>query len=253
MIVLAYEDEPSLPALVGDLNAVLRSLADRHEIVIVDDGSPDDTRAVAAGLVKQYDVVSERHAVNRGVGAAFSTGAQAWRYDIIGYMDGDGQFAPEDIPAVAALLQSADAACGIRARRADPLSRRIISRVYRFVLARIFGLAVPDVNCGLKLFTRRYLEAVGPLESTGSFFDAELLVKGSAAGMRIAAAPVQHFPRRHGTARGASRSSVVSAIDTMTSPGMRRYWQSGLDARVLGMTIKIPAALMRPAGPQNPR
>lgn len=120
MIVLAYENAPCLAALVHDLVVVLASLTEQYEVVIVDDGSGDGTPTVVDALVRQGGVVSHRHPVNQGVGAAFATGVQAARYDRIGYIDGDGQLAAGDLYALAGLLESADAACGIRASRADP-------------------------------------------------------------------------------------------------------------------------------------
>lgn len=243
MVVLTYEDTRSLRAVVRELDAVLRSLGDDYEIVVVDDGSRDETPSVVEGLVRDYGVVSNRHPDNRGVGAAFATGVRTARYDRIGYIDGDGQFAPDDLKTLAALLGSADAACGVRTKRADSLGRRIISGVYNLAVRRVFGLDVLDVNCGLKLFTRGFLETVGPLESAGPFYDAELLVKGRASGLAIAQASVRHLPRRHGTARGASRASIFAAIEEMTSAGMRPYWRQTIGAQILGTTLRIMGAL----------
>ena len=243
MIVLAYQDALSLPAVVRELDLVLRSLADEHEIVVVDDGSQDQTASVVEALAREYALVSKRHPTNRGVGAAFETGVSASRFDRIGYIDGDGQYVVEDLRILVALLESADAASGIRTDRADLPTRRLISAVYNLVLRQLFGLDRRDANCGLKLFTRRFLETVGPLHSAGPFYDAELLVKGQAAGLTIAEAPVRHRPRRHGTARGASLASITSAIEGMTNPNMRPYWRQAPGARILGRLLRLAVTL----------
>lgn len=223
MVVLAYNDGPSLPALLRGVSSVLQSCADDHEIIVVDDGSSDRTAAIVEELSEKIDRLRLlRHGRNRGVGAAFRSGVMAARGDVIGYIDGDGQYDPLDIPPLLARLQVVDAVAGLRHHRADPLHRRLISHCYNGLIRTLFGLSVQDVNSGLKLFRRRFLEVGTPLEADSPFFDAELLIKGTAAGGSFEELPVKHLPRLHGHASGGSLRSIWTTLRELRSSRIRR-------------------------------
>ena len=241
MIVLAYDDAPTLPALIRGLDQVLARMTHEFEIIVVDDGSDDATPEVIASLSGLRGLRLVRHPSNRGVGAAFRTGVEAARFEIVGYIDGDGQLAPDDIVPLMSELEHGDAVSGIRVRRADPVPRIVLSRVYNWVVRSLFGLTVTDVNAGLKLYRRRFLDAVGPIESQGSFYDTEILVKGLAAGLRVRERRVHHLPRRHGRGRGASPRSIDSVVQSITAPGMSRYRAPTLTARLIHWMLRLAA------------
>ena len=241
MIVLAYNDAPALPALITSLHQVLARMTREFEIIVVDDGSDDATPEVIACLSSLGGLRFVRHPRNRGVGAAFRTGVEAARFDIVGYIDGDGQLVPGDIVLLMSELEDGDAVAGVRARRADSALRIWLSRVYNWVVRSLFGVTVSDVNAGLKLYRRRFLNAVGPIESQGSFFDTEILVKGLAEGVRVRERRVHHLPRRHGRGRGASLRSIDSVLQSITSPAMRRYRRPTLTAGLIHWALRLAA------------
>jgi len=214
MVVLAFRDAPALPELVADLERALGPAAPGSEVVIVDDGSGDDTLAVAETLAaSRPGVRAVGHRANRGVGAAFRTGVEAATGEIVGYIDGDGQYLPDDLPKLLAIVSGgADVASGIRVRRADPWSRSVVSSVYRTVLRAVYGLRLRDVNSGLKLYRRGALESAWPLLSDGPFYDAEVLIKLDRAGAKIVETPIRHRTRRYGRAGGASLASIRGAV-----------------------------------------
>lgn len=235
VVVLAYDDAPTLPRLVPQLRNVLSSLTPDFEILIVDDGSKDATPAVSAELaVLSSEVKLVRHEVNRGVGAAFRAGWQASTHDWVGYIDGDGQYEPADFVRLAAALSAgAQMASGLRVRRADPLLRSGASAVYNGLLRGIYGAPLRDTNSGIKLYTRDLLMAVSPLLSDGSFFDAEILIKSARSGYRIVEVPVTHRPRRHGRAMGLSASNVRDALTGLANDHWRDDMRPGVAARAL--------------------
>ena len=100
---------------------------------------------------------------------------------------------------------------GYRIRRADPPLRLAYARAYRACLRLFFGLQVRDPDCACKLFTRGSLEGVN-VESGGAFFSAELLIKLSARGKRLAEVGVPHYPRTAGSPTGAKPSVVFRAV-----------------------------------------
>ncbi len=218
MLVLAYNDSSSLPGLVRVLSSVLESCSSEYEIVVVDDGSSDQTVGTIEQLRQEIPHLHlVRHPQNRGVGAAFRSGVMASKGDIVGYIDGDGQYDPCDIASLLVTLDVADAVSGLRQQRADPLSRKLISLVYNWIIRWLFRVPLRDVNSGLKLFRRHFLEVAFPLQSDGPFFDAEVLTKGIAAGHRVLEVPVTHSPRLHGRASGGSLGSICFTLSELCS------------------------------------
>ena len=214
----AHNEAENLRGLVDEALATLPGLADTFEIVIVDDGSRDETPAIAdelAGANPQVRVV--HHATNLGYGAAIRSGFAAARHATIAFTDGDRQFRIADLGRLIERLESGDvdAVVGYRIRRADPLARTLYARLYRLANRVFFGLRVRDVDCACKLFTRSSLEGVN-VESGGAFLSAELLVKFRARGRRLAEVGVPHHPRTAGSPTGAKPSVVLRAV--------REFW-----------------------------
>jgi glycosyltransferase involved in cell wall biosynthesis len=200
--------------LVEEALATLPSLAGTFEIVIVDDGSKDETPALADELAGAHaEVRAVHHATNLGYGAALRSGFAAARYANLAFTDGDRQFKVADLGRLIERLGAGDvdAVVGYRIRRADPLSRTVYARLYRLANLIFFGLTVRDVDCACKLFRRAALEGVN-VESGGAFFSAELLIKLRAAGRRLAEVGVPHYPRTAGRPTGAKPQVVLRAV-----------------------------------------
>jgi len=212
----AHNEEANLRGLVEEALATLPDLADRFEVIVVDDGSQDATASIATGLAESHsDVVRlVRHPVNLGYGAALRSGFAAARYELICFTDGDRQFKVADLGRLTSRLADPDApdvVAGFRIRRADPLVRTLYARAYRLANRLLFGLRVRDVDCACKLFRRAALEDLR-VESGGAFFSAELLIKLQAAGASVAEVGVPHYPRTAGSATGAKPRVVLRAV-----------------------------------------
>ena len=211
----AHNEAANLRGLVEEALATLPNLADRFEIVIVNDGSRDETPAIADELTAANPGVvrAVHHRTNLGYGAALRSGFAAASFDRLAFTDGDRQFKVADLGRLMERLQAggADAVVGYRIKRADPLVRSVYARLYRLANRIFFGLTVRDVDCACKLFTRASLEGVN-VESGGAFFSAELLIKLRARGRRIAEVGVPHYPRTAGSPTGAKPSVVFRAV-----------------------------------------
>jgi glycosyltransferase involved in cell wall biosynthesis len=188
----AHNEEANLEALVEEALSSLPSLAERFEIIAVDDGSRDRTPAIADALAKRHPDLFRvvHHPTNLGYGAALRSGFRAARFDLIAFIDGDRQFKVADVGRLTERLAAPDApdvVVGYRLKRADPPIRRWYARIYRLANRIFFGVRVRDIDCACKLFRR---EALVPIRvaSGGAFFTAELLVKlrfeGSPTGAR---------------------------------------------------------------------
>ena len=210
----AHNEAANLRGLVDEALGTLPALAETFEIIIVNDGSRDETPAIADELAAAHpEVRAVHHPTNLGYGAALRSGFAAARHEHLAFTDGDRQFQVADLGRLIERLAAgdADAVVGYRIRRADPLVRTVYAKLYRLANLIFFGLKVRDVDCACKLFTRASLEGVN-VESGGAFFSAELLIKLRARGRRLAEVGVPHYPRTAGSPSGAKPQVVVRAV-----------------------------------------
>jgi glycosyltransferase involved in cell wall biosynthesis len=210
----AHNEAANLRGLVDEALATLPSLAETFEVVIVDDGSRDETPGIADELAAADSRVrAVHHPRNLGYGAALRTGFATARHDLIAFTDGDRQFRVADIGRLTSRYAEggAQAVVGFRIRRADPFVRTLYARAYRLANRIFFRLAVTDVDCACKLFRRDALRGIS-VESGGAFFSAELLIKLRAAGRTVVEVGIPHYPRTAGSPTGAKPQVILRAV-----------------------------------------
>ncbi len=221
----AHNEADNLDPLVAEALEALPQLADRFEIICVDDGSRDGTAEMADRLAAEHpDVVRVvHHATNRGYGGALRSGFGAARFDLVAFTDGDRQFRVADLgrlldamatplsAGTSGTLSASDVVVGYRLKRADPPVRLAYARVYRACLRLFFGLRLRDVDCACKLFRRSALTDIR-VASSGAFLSAELLIKLKESGAAISEVGVPHYPRTAGRASGADPRVVATAV-----------------------------------------
>lgn len=196
----AFNDAPALPDLLAKTFETLQRLVDDFEVIVVNDGSADDTATVLEQLRIQYHphlrIVT--HPVNRGYGAALRSGFEAATKEFVFYTDGDGQYDPRELEL---LLGAAGPDTGIvngyKKQRSDALHRILIGKTYNWIVRRMFGVRVRDVDCDFRLIRRRYLDP-SKLESTGGTICIELVRQLERNGAPLVEVPVTHLPRLHG-------------------------------------------------------
>lgn len=217
----AYNDEGNIRNTVESVVSTFNRLSLDHEIVIVDDGSPDNTGAVADQLALEYDTVRVvHHKTNRGYGGALRTGfREASGFDLLTYTDGDGQYDFSEFELLLNALKDEACVIGYRLNRADGLLRDIQTKVYGLLLRFLFKLRVKDVNCSLKLYSRSALDGI-EIESDSAFLDGEVLIKLSRNGVQFIEVGVHHHPRLHGEASGSKVSVITGTIRDVFS-----YWR----------------------------
>lgn len=211
----AYFDEKNLPVLIPRVVAFLSSVAARFEIIIVDDGSPDGTGAVADALARRYPPVRViHHPRNLGYGAALMTGFAAARNEYVMYTDGDGQYDVAEFGPYLPLLADHDVLSGYATRKAVTGGRIVQSAVFNWLVRLLFGVFLKDINCSMKIYKKTVIDAI-PMRSRSAFIDAEMLIRAHRAGFRIAQFPVTHHPRLTGIASGSRPSVIFGTIADM--------------------------------------
>jgi len=152
IVIPAFNEEPAVRRVIGELREVLRPYGVRAEIIVVDDGSTDGTaRAASAAGARVI-----RHRSNRGYGASLKTGIAAARHDIVLITDADGTYPAEHIPDLLAQMDRNDMVVGARVGRKVhiPLVRRPAKWVLNRLANYLTGARIPDLNSGLRVFRK---------------------------------------------------------------------------------------------------
>jgi glycosyltransferase involved in cell wall biosynthesis len=221
VIVPAKNEAASLPQLVDEIAEALRPLcgnrgADGHgpplggfEIVVVDDGSTDQTPRVLRRLAEIYPEVRPLTlAGNVGQSPATAAGFRAARGDWVATLDADLQNDPADLAALWAALPGYDAALGWRTKREDVWSKRVISRCANRVRNQVLGQSIRDTGCSVRIFSRAMALRLPMFHGCHRFFGPLLLREGC----RIVQLPVNHRPRPHGRSHYTLRNRSLRVI-----------------------------------------
>ncbi|MEM9070773.1 MAG: glycosyltransferase family 2 protein [Myxococcota bacterium] len=213
LILPCYNEGPNVDRAVQEAFETAKEVASAFEIVVVDDGSADDTADRARALQKTIpELVLVQHPVNRGYGAALRTGFRAARFPWVFYTDGDAQFDSRQLCDVVDQVQEGAVLAGYRSPRQDhSVLRTGLGRAWTFLANASLGLAVADVNCAFKVFPKALLDAI-PMESQGAAIDAEILAEARHRGLPIRQVPVAHRPRVAGRATGARADVMLLAV-----------------------------------------
>jgi glycosyltransferase involved in cell wall biosynthesis len=222
IVVPLYNEAESLPPLVEQLLAALRPLGRSFELVLVDDGSSDDTAAVLRHLAAQTpELVAVLLRRNYGQTPAMSAGFDASRGALIVTLDGDLQNDPADIPLLLERLeQGYDLVSGWRHQRQDPaMSRKLPSRVANRLIARVTGVRLHDYGCSLKAYRRELVEDMNLYGELHRFLPALAFIEGA----RISEVKVNHRARSFGSSKYGIDRTFRVLMDLLTVWFMKRF------------------------------
>jgi glycosyltransferase involved in cell wall biosynthesis len=219
VIFPAFNEEANVAASVEGVRAVLCRHFDEFEIIVVDDGSTDRTRALAEELAARYPEVRVlRHDRNYKLGRTLRTGLAAATKELVFYTDADLPIDFREIPRGVELLlhNGVQVVTGYRLSRSERWWRTVYTVGYNALVDVVFGLRLRDVNFSYKLFQAEALRQL-KLTSEGSFIDVEILARARRAGMIIDEIGVQYFPRRAGRSTLARPGVIVKIIREMAA------------------------------------
>ncbi|MFL5963912.1 MAG: glycosyltransferase family 2 protein [Gaiellaceae bacterium] len=221
IVVPLLNEEATLAALYDEVSKAFARLEDDWELVYVDDGSTDGSYRE---LVRQHNTHENVRVVrlrrNFGKAAALATGIDAAAGDVIVTMDADLQDDPAEIPRLLAKLDDGyDLVSGWKCDRQDPFFRRFVSRIYNGATRWATGVALHDMNCGLKAYRAEVFENVRLYGERHRFVP----VLAHHLGFSVTELPVNHRPRMNGKSRFGIERYLRSPFDLLTIVFMGRY------------------------------
>jgi len=242
----AYNDALSLPALIETTFATLREHASDYEVVVVNDGSQDETGQVLEELARKHSphmrVIT--HEVNRGYGGAIRTGLEAASKEFVFYTDGDGQYDPREmVSLLKAMAPDVGLVNGYKIRRQDPWHRIAIGLLYNRFARFLFRIRIRDIDCDFRLIRKSIIDRVG-LTCTSGTVCVELVRKIELLTSRVVEVPVSHYPRLH----GKSQFFRLKSLATTFAQLCRLYEQLVLSPALLGPVQRL---LTRVSPPRN--
>jgi len=207
-----YNEEANIEAMVRVAQKVLPEVAQKWEIIPVNDGSKDRTREIADRLAQEDpNVRPVHHEKNKGYGGAVISGYEASKNDLVFFTDGDLQFDLREITLLIEKLDEGDLVLGFRKNRRDPVHRKLNAFLWGSLVKMLFGFQVRDVDCAFKLIKRKVVDKVR-LSAGGAMVSTELLARANRAGFRFAEVGVTHYPRKAGQQTGANLKVILRAF-----------------------------------------
>ncbi len=232
VVIPAYNEADSFPELLRELKETLEPLEKTFEVMVIDDGSSDETLNVLKSLKKNYPwlrVVSFR--TNYGKSAALSEAFKTAQGEFIITMDADLQDDPQEIPVLISKLidENYDLISGWKKKRRDPLSKTIPSKFFNFATSRITGIKIHDFNCGLKAYRNEVVKNLVVYGELHRF----LPVLAHWKGFKVGETPVNHRSRKYGKTKFGISRFFNGFFDLITVLFITRYQTTPL--HIFGM------------------
>jgi glycosyltransferase involved in cell wall biosynthesis len=220
----AHNEAENLPSLIENASHFVAKQSFPVEVIVVDDGSKDNSKEVLEGLCERYKFLRfVRHEVNRGYGGALRSGFAAAKAPLIFFTDGDNQFRLDELnDFLVTLKQSgADVVVGYRVNRQDHFMRKVNTFLWGSLVKLLLRVKVRDIDCAYKLFKRESIAALN-FTTTGAMISTELLFNLQRHHFKIEELPVRHYPRTQGNPTGAKLTVIARAFRELFA----FYWRS---------------------------
>jgi len=223
VVLPAYNEAENVGPMIEACLEALPDLAGEFEVILVDDGSTDSTRAEAQEWVDRSGgrVRLLIHDRNLGYGAAIRTGFQHSRMGLIFYTDADRQFDVSELSYFLPMMRDHDLVIGFRVYRYDTGFRSFISWGYNRIVRVLFRVRVRDVDCAFKLMRAEVRDKL-PLQTSDFFIDTEIVASARRWNFRIGEKGVRHYPRVAGETKVAP-GDILRTLKTIARMWRRIY------------------------------
>jgi glycosyltransferase involved in cell wall biosynthesis len=226
VVVPAYNEAESLPELSGWIDRVCVSSSIDYELIVIDDGSSDNTWEVLRHLtVTNPRIRAVRFRRNYGKAAALQTGFETSSGDVVITMDADLQDSPDEIPELVRMVrrEGFHIVSGWKKKRYDPLIKRTTSKLYNYTARKFSGIRLHDFNCGLKAYDG---EVVRSIEVYGEMHRYIPMLAREAGFKNIGEKVVQHQPRKYGVTKYGLDRFLKGYLDMLTISFITRFGKS---------------------------
>jgi glycosyltransferase involved in cell wall biosynthesis len=194
-----YKDKRTVEFMITKSSSVLKKLKRKYEIIIVDDGCPQNSGKLAKKIAKRFSNIKVFfHKKNLGYGAALKTGLRKCKNDWIFVIDGDAEYDVEDLFRLLKVSKNYDLVITYRYKKKYSTYRIFVSWVYNAILRLIFNIKFRDISSGSRLVKRKLIKHI-KLKSNSTFIGAELVIKSKLAGYKVTQIGIHTFPRTFGT------------------------------------------------------
>jgi glycosyltransferase involved in cell wall biosynthesis len=252
VIVPAYNEAENIDALFDAIGATFDSHSLNGEVILVDDGSTDETwsLAVAASARMGDRAKVARHRRNLGKTEAILTGARSASSDVFIVYDADMQHSTEEIPRFMAEMDAGwDIVTG---RKVGAYEKRAVSSIYNRLSRFLFDVPVRDLN-SMKAFRREVLEDVSLRHDWHRFF----VVIAYARGFSVTEIDIELFPRRAGVSKYTGAGRVIASVGDLlvvwfylrfSRKPMQLFGGAGITLTMRGLIIGVIATILRGLG-----
>jgi len=223
VVIPLYNEEESLSELVDWIGRVMKANALSYEVLLIDDGSRDNSWEIIRKLSESGPVVQGiRFRRNHGKAAALNVGFRHAKGDVVITMDADLQDSPEEIPELYRMIakEGYDLVSGWKKNRKDPLSKTIPTRLFNRTTRLMSGIRLHDFNCGLKAYDRKVVQSI---EVYGEMHRYIPVLAKQAGFERIGEKVVKHQARKYGSTKYGLERFMNGFLDLLTISFMTRF------------------------------
>jgi glycosyltransferase involved in cell wall biosynthesis len=222
LVIPAFNEQENIEPLLSRVGAALERVGQPFEVIMIDDGSTDETpRLLAESMCQRPWLRVLRMQKNSGQSAAFDAGFKAARGQIISTIDADLQNDPEEIPRLVPMLEGHDMINGWRKDRQDSRFRKIQTRIANGIRNRLSGETIHDSACSLKLYRRKCLEGIQLYNGMHRFMPTLVKMRG----FDVIEIVVKHSPRHAGTSKyGMWNRGLRALIDLLAVRWMKKRY-----------------------------
>ena len=227
VVVPLYNEQESLPELMAWIDRVCRENSLSYEVIMVDDGSSDDSWSIVCRLKEEFpeNLRAIRFMRNYGKSAALYCGFEAAEGEVVFTMDADLQDSPDEIPAMRRMIvdDGYDLVSGWKKHRFDPLSKRLPSKFFNWTARCVSGIRLHDFNCGLKCYRRNVVKSIEVYGEMHRYIP--ILAKYAGFG-RIGEKVVHHQARKYGVSKFGMERMLKGYLDLITGTFMSHFGRS---------------------------